>query len=71
MAFLAPEILKVLRMSVFPDSSYRIMKSVVKFVLEKKENLDSYRGDYVDTLLDLRKKGSWEGNNGEMIGIFK
>lgn len=44
------------------------MRESVKIALKKKENPKNCNGDYIDALLDMRKKGPWEGNAGEIIG---
>ena len=50
------------------ESVYDVMRESVKIVLKKKENPEYCNGDYIDALLDMRKKGPWEGNAGEIIG---
>lgn len=45
------------------------MRESVQTALKKKENPENCNGDYIDALIDMRKKGPWEGNDGEIIGI--
>ncbi|XP_077291891.1 cytochrome P450 6k1-like [Arctopsyche grandis] len=63
--FLAPEIMNTFRISLLPESVYDVMKQTVKSVMA--ENPENRHGDYIDALLEMRKKGPWEGNDGEMI----
>lgn len=66
--FLAPEIMNTFRISLLPESVYDVMKQTVKNVMA--DNPENRHGDYIDALLEMRKKGPWEGNDGEMIGKY-
>lgn len=66
--FLAPEIISLLNIKIFPESIYNVMRESVKIAIKHKENPDNRIGDYIDALLEMRKKGPWEGNDGESIG---
>lgn len=66
--FLAPEIMNFFKIKLFPESVYDVMRESVKNVLKMKENPENRKGDYIDALLDMRNKGPWEGNDGEIIG---
>lgn len=66
MLFLAPELMDTLNISLFPNSIYKYIKNEVGSAVEK--GSAGREGDYIDSLVDLRKKGGWEGNDGEIIG---
>jgi len=65
MLFLAPELMDTLNISLFPQSIYSYIKEEVRSAVAKGSS--GSEGDYIDSLIDLRKKGSWEGNDGEII----